>query len=303
MRSNTKAMTLSAAVMLTSLCAHAATISLEEERAAVEKWRTERVAELTNDTGYLTLAGLFWLKEGGNTFGRAKSNAIALDHPALAETEGTFVRSGAQARFVAKPGSRIAHNGKPVTTLELATDKSDEPTVLSLGSLQFVVIDRSGQLAVRVRDLENPRRTHFKGLEYFPIDPSWRVDARFEPYEPYKQIKIIDVVNMEQSFDSPGALVFTKNGREYRLDAVFQPPETQALWVMFADGTSGWESYGAGRYLWVPLPEQGIVKVDFNKSYNPPCAFNDFATCPLPPRQNRIKLRVEAGEKTYSGPH
>lgn len=273
------------------------------ERQEVEQWRAKRLASLTSETGWLTLAGLFWLQEGENTFGRAASNALRLENMALAPTAGSFVVSGERVRFLARAGSGVTHAGKPVTALDLVPDTHGEPTILASGPLTFFVIERAGKLGVRVRDSASPHRTNFRGLEYYSIDDGWAFDARFEPYEPHRHIGIVNILGMEESMDSPGALVFTKGGREYRLDAVLEEPDAHELFIMFADGTSGKETYGAGRFMYVPLPQSGKVRLDFNKAYNPPCAFNDFATCPLPPYQNRLPLRVEAGEKNYAGGH
>jgi hypothetical protein len=275
--------------------------SLESEQAAIARWRAERVESLTSDGGWLTLSGLFWLKEGDNTFGRAPGNSLALDNAALADTAGSFVLSGHQVRFVARPGSGVSHDGRPVTTLDLAPDTSGAPTVLASGALRFYVIERAGNLGVRVRDLANPHRTGFRGLEYFPVSTDWVVDARFERYQPAHHIRIVNILGMELEMESPGALVFTKDGREWRLDTVLEEPGDQELFIMFADATSGHETYGAGRFLYIPMPQGATVAVDFNKAYNPPCALNEFATCPLPPWQNRLKLRVAAGEKKYAG--
>jgi uncharacterized protein len=275
--------------------------ALQAERSSVEAWRERRVSELTSDTGWLTLTGLFWLKQGDNSFGRAASNALALDNPALADTAGTFVVSGREVRFVAHTGAGVTHDGHPVSALELATDATAEPTVLASGTLRFFVIERAGNLGVRVRDLNNPRRRQFRGLSYFPISTGWVFDARFEPYEPARHIRIVNILGMEQELLSPGAVVFTKDGREWRLDTVLEQPGDRELFIMFADATSGHETYGAGRFLHVPLPSGGRVQLDFNKAYNPPCALNDFATCPLPPPQNRLKLSIPAGEKSYAG--
>ncbi|HEX4618449.1 MAG TPA: DUF1684 domain-containing protein [Steroidobacteraceae bacterium] len=275
--------------------------SLESEQAAIARWRAERVESLTGDGGWLTLAGLFWLKEGDNTFGRAPGNSLALDNAALADTAGSFVLSGHQVRFVARPGSGVSHDGRPVTTLDLAPDTSGAPTVLASGALRFYVIERAGNLGVRVRDLANPHRTGFRGLEYFPVSTDWVVDARFERYQPAHHIRIVNILGMELEMESPGALVFTKAGHEWRLDTVLEEPGDRELFIMFADATSGHETYGAGRFLYIPMPQGATVAVDFNKAYNPPCALNEFATCPLPPWQNRLKLRVAAGEKKYAG--
>jgi len=289
-----------AALLVTSIAGAADAAS---ERADVEQWQSKRLARLTSETGWLTLSGLFWLKEGKNTFGSASSNALRLDNPSLAAKAGAFVKAGNTVRFVANPKAGVTHEGKAVTTLELVPDSKGEPTVLENGSVSFFLIERVGKYGLRVRDKNNPHRVHFSGLQYFPISGDWAVEARFEPYQPRRLIAITNILGMEENMDCPGALVFTKGGHEYRLDAVLEEPDATELFVMFADATSGKETYGAGRFMYLPMPVNGMVPVDFNKAYNPPCAFNDFATCPLPPPQNRLALRVEAGEKSYAGAH
>jgi uncharacterized protein len=292
---------LAMSTVLTGVAASAS--DAPSEQASIEQWRAKRLTNLKSDTGWLTLAGLFWLKDGENTFGRAASNTLRLDNAALAPTAGSFVKSGSTVRFVARTGGGVTHEGKPVSALELVPDSQGEPTVLESGPLSFYVIERIGRYGIRLRDKNNPHRTNFHGLEYFPISTDWVFDARFEPYEPHRKIKITNILGMEEDMDSPGALVFTKNAHEYRLDAVLEEPDAKELFVMFADATSGKETYGAGRFMYLELPEKSRVRVDFNKAYNPPCAFNDFATCPLPPFQNRLALRVDAGEKNYVMDH
>jgi len=274
---------------------------LESEREGVAAWREQRLASLTSDTGWLTLAGLFWLKEGDNSFGRAAANALTLDNPSLADRAGSFEVSGQKVRFTARPGSGVTHDGQAVTSLELVADTSGDPTVLESGALRFFVIERAGHLGVRVRDLDNPHRRQFRGLSYFPVSIAWVFDAHFVPYDPVRHIRIVNILGMEEEDVSPGAVVFTRDGREWRLDTVLEQPGDQELFIMFADATSGHETYGAGRFLYVPLPANGRTRLDFNKAYNPPCALNDFATCPLPPPQNRLTLRIDAGEKVYAG--
>jgi uncharacterized protein len=271
------------------------------EQAAVLAWRAQRLASLTSDSGWLTLAGLYWLKPGDNSFGRAAGNALVLDNPALAPSAGSFELSGRQVRFVARPGSGVTHAGSPVGTLELVSDAEGEPTVLASGALRFFIIERVGHIGVRVRDLDNPHRRNFPGLEYFPVSADWAVQARFERYVPARRIRIMNILGMEDEMPSPGAVVFSRDGHEWRLDTVLEKSGDQQLFIMFADATSGHETYGAGRFLYIPLPQGDSALVDFNKAFNPPCALNDFATCPLPPYQNRLTLRVDAGEKSYAG--
>ena len=280
----------------------AATAVPEEraEQARVEAWRAQRAASLTSESGWLTLTGLFWLREGRNSFGRDPDNALALDNPALAAHAGTFIVSGSSVRFEADPAAHITQAGAPVGALNLSPDTQGEPTPLESGSLRFFLIERAGHLGVRVRDLNNPHRLQFHGLDYFPVDAGWALQARFEPYTPARHLKIINILGMEDEAVSPGAVVFEKEGREWRLDTVLESPGDQELFIMFADATSGHETYGGGRFLYMPLPQAGVAHLDFNEAYNPPCALNDFATCPLPPPQNRLTLRITAGELKYA---
>jgi uncharacterized protein len=269
----------------------------------VEQWRAIRVAELTGEQGWLTLVGLFWLDKGDNSFGRAASNRLALDHPALARKAGTFTLDSTGVHLTARPGSGITHGGQPVSTLDMVMDSQGEPTVVSSGPLRFFIIERAGKVGVRVRDVDSPRRREFAPIDYYPVATDWVFQARFEPYEPHRHIRIINILGLEEEMDCPGALVFNQDGREWRLDAVLESPDDPTLFVMFGDRTNGNGSYGGGRFLRVPLPSQGTARVDFNEAYNPPCAFNNFATCPLPPEQNKLALRVESGEKAYGNGH
>jgi len=268
--------------------------SYEQE---LESWKAKRLASLKSEDGWLTLIGLFWFKEGENRFGSDPSNEIILPEgksPALA---GTIRLASGRVTLEARPDAKITSKGQPVTTLELKSDEDGEPTVLELGSLSFHVVKRGERLGLRVKDRENPARAAFKGTEYFPADRRWVVSARFEPYQPPKQVPILNVLGMETEETSPGTLAFEVDGRPYKLEALKEKGEEQ-FFIIFADQTSGKETYGAGRYLYADPPgADGLVRLDFNKAYSPPCAFTRYATCPLPPAQNRLPLRVEAGEK------
>jgi uncharacterized protein (DUF1684 family) len=294
--------TLIAALVSIFVASHAIAIDLAQEQRVVEKWRAERVARLTGPAGWLTLVGLYWLHDGDNTFGRDKNNSLILIHKALPATLGTFRVQDDKVTFVARSGSTVTHAGKPITSVAMLSDAADEPTVLNAGSLEFFVIERAGKLGVRVRDVEHPARKGFHGIEYFPIGAEWVLDAKFEPYDPIRHIEIVNVLGMTEKMVSPGAIVFSKDGKDYRLDAILEVPDDQELFVMFADVTSARETYGAGRFLYIPMPSNGRTTIDFNKAYNPPCAFSNFATCPLPPWQNRLPLRIDAGEKKYLHP-
>ena len=273
----------------------------EAEAAALAAWRADRLSSLTSEQGWLTLVGLYWLKDGANTFGRDRSNTISLNDPQLGRRAGRFILAGGSVRFEAERGGCVRLAGRPVAAQTLRSDASGEPTVLNCGSIEFFVIERGGQFGLRVRDRASRARREFRGLDYFPVDPGWAIAARFEPYDPPRHVPIVNVLGMEIDMESPGAVVFERDGREWRLDALLEEPGANELFVMFADATSGRETYGGGRFLSAPLPAAGTVVVDFNKAYNPPCAFTAFATCPLPPPQNRLALRISAGELRYAG--
>jgi len=184
----------------------------------------------------------------------------------------------------------------------LADADENGPTIVQMGSVRFNVIKRGDRYGLRVKDAEAETRTHFKGLEYYPIDPKWHVEARFEAYHPPKKIPITDVTGMTSDSISPGAIVFDLDGEEYRIDPILEEGSTD-YFIIFRDATSKDTTYPAGRYLYAAPPKDGKMIVDFNKAYNPPCAFTPFATCPLPPLQNRLPFRIEAGEKKYAGGH
>jgi hypothetical protein len=264
----------------------------------LEQWKEKRLAGLKGEEGWLSLVGLHWLKEGENRLGSDPSSDVPLPEGKAPAAAGSLFLSNGAVRIEARPDSGITSEGKPVTSLELRPDTPGKPTILKLGTLAFHVIKRGERLGLRVRDAESPERANFRGLEYFPADERWRVEARFEPHE--KTIPITNVLGMEEDTPSPGSLVFDIDGKTYKLDALTEEGEPQ-LFVIFSDATSGKETYGAGRYLYAGPPDaEGRLYVDFNKAYSPPCAFTKYATCPLPPDQNRLPLRVEAGEK-YAG--
>jgi uncharacterized protein (DUF1684 family) len=258
----------------------------------IQQWQKTRDERLRKEDSWLTLIGLHWLKEGENTVTLTKAGAPAV----------RLLRNGAQTLLHPDPSMTIG--GKPIggdVPLLADTDK-DGPTIVQMGSVRFNVIKRGERYGLRVKDAEAETRTHFKGLEYYPIDPKWRVTARFEAYHPPKKIPITDVTGATSDSISPGALIFELEGKEYRLDPVLEEGSDE-YFLIFRDLTSRDTTYGAGRYLYAPMAKDGKTVIDFNKAYNPPCAFTPFATCPLPPLQNRLPLRIEAGEKKYAGGH
>jgi uncharacterized protein (DUF1684 family) len=281
----------------------AATAVSQDENTEVADWRAKRLASLTSETGWLTPVALYWLKQGDNSFGRGSRQAFSLDDAALALDTGVFVLKQHHVRYIAHAANVMTHLGTPVTSMELVSDGGEKPTELIAGTLHFMVIDRAGHLGVRVRDSVSPNRLQFKGLQYFPVRPDWLVHARFEPYVPAHKIRIVNILGMTEDMTSPGAIVFEREGKTWRLDAILEDPGDRQLFVMFSDSTSGKQTYGAGRFLYVGLPQGNHIEVDFNEAFNPPCAFTDFATCPLPPEQNRLALSIDAGELKYERAH
>jgi len=269
-------------------------------------WRADRLAELTADDGWLTVVGLFWMHEGQNHAGSGKGMDLTLAPPAPADF-GTFAWQGERVTFIPAAGVAVrtaiqGARGTEATTpsavtgaIAIETDK----TVLQQGSLQMVVIRRGQRVGLRVRDRDSAARRAFKGLEYFPIQESRRVRARYEAFDPPRRVPIVNVLGDQNDMISPGRLVFELDGVRHSLDALYETEEKKDLFIILRDRTSGESTYPAGRYMHVPLPVKGETELDFNRAYNPPCAFTEFATCPLPPKQNWLKVKVEAGEKAF----
>lgn len=262
----------------------------------IKAWHQKRLESLKSKTGWLSLSGLFWLNDGENTFGSDSSNSIVFPQGKAPAFMGAFILKDGEVEFDAKPGAGIYCEGKPVEKMKVFSNETEKPPVLTHGSLSWFIIKRGTKLGIRLRDSENPLIEALKEIDTYPIDKKWRVEATLEPYDPPRQIPIQNVLGMTLDTPSPGMLVFQLAGQTYRLEAVDEGEDE--LFIMFSDETSDVETYGAGRYMYVPKPgEDGKTTIDFNKAYNPPCAFTDYATCPLPPMQNHLPLKVTAGEK------
>jgi uncharacterized protein len=247
--------------------------------ARIEEWRKAREASLRST--WLQITGLFWLHEGANRFGKDAANDIVLpDGPARA---GVFDLRG----------------GKVTVTLGGATRPvaGNSNDAARVGRLSLFVIRRGDKAGIRMKDPESHYLRDFHGLEYFPPSERYRITARFVS-EPRK-IPILNVLGQTEQQECPGYAVFRLNGTELRLYPILETPGARELFYIFRDQTAGKETYGAGRFLYSDLPKDGSVVLDFNKAHNPPCAFTDYATCPLPPRENRLPVRIEAGEKRY----
>ena len=247
------------------------------------------------------MVGLHWLDRGANPVGSDPGTAVLLPSDRAPARVGVIELVEDVARFLPQPGAAVAVNGRALTdAVTLSDDHDGSPTVLEVGSLRVHLIRRFGdRLGVRVRDLESAARRAFRGIDHYPVREQWRFDARFEPYDPPRISRVPTVLDLEEAYSTPGTLAFEHEGKIYRLDAFLEPGETD-LFIVFADATTGTETYGGGRYLYTKPPdERGHVVLDFNRAYNPPCVFTAHATCALPLAHNRLPFRVEAGERRY----
>lgn len=260
---------------------------------ALKAWHQKRIESLKSENGWLNLAGLFWLEEGQNTFGTDENNKIVF--PKGNAKMGSFTLNKGEVTIDIDPKVEVLADNERVSKLKIFP--SEKTIVLKNGSLRWFIIKRGDKYGIRLRDLESDELKHFTEIETYPIDTNWRIKAKFEPASVGKTIDITDVLGQVTPQPSPGTLVFNKNGQTYRLDVLDDGDE---FFILLADETSAKETYGGGRFLYTNKPDaDGNVELDFNKAINPPCAFTMFATCPLPPKQNRLSIVITAGEKNY----
>jgi hypothetical protein len=269
----------------------------------IKAFRAQREQRLRADDGWLSLVALDWLDQGDNAVGSDASATVHLPVGSAPARVGTIRLEGATAVFSAADGVDVTVNGSaPAGPTTLRDESNGKPDLVEVGSLSFYVIQRGDRWAVRVKDANSPTLAAFHGLDYYPVDPAWKVEATFKPYHEPIETKVPTVVETQATLYSRGVLEFTAAGRPLTLTAMSYQPDDDTFFMMFRDATSGEQTYGAGRYLSAPLHDDGTVTLDFNRAYNPPCAFTPFATCPLPPPENRLEIPVTAGEKK-SGNH
>lgn len=266
----------------------------------VTRQRRERVERLTAADGWLTLVGLHFLNEGENRIGSAPGNEIVLPHgPGLL---GTARLEQGRVRLTLAPGVPAKIDGREIGVADLRPEEPGPPTIVTIGTLGFYLIERGGKLAVRVKDSAARRRVEFAGIDYFPVDPRWRIEAHWVPFARSRQIPIVNILGQTGPALVPGKAVFTHEGQTYELLAIDEGLN-EPLFFVISDATSGRETYGAARFVYAERPRGETIVLDFNLAYNPPCAFTPFATCPLPPKENRLPFAVTAGEKNYRGTH
>ncbi len=272
-------------------------------RAEIETWHAEREAALAAEDGWLSLVGLHPIAPGKQTIGSGPEAALRLPEPTPALLGTLELSQQGELALDVAPGVDLRVDGEPrAGRIPLATDAAGSPTLVELGTLRFYAIERGGEFFLRVKDSASPARLRFTGVERFPVDPRWRVEARLEAAEGASSIAIPNVLGQISEEPCPGRLVFTLDGKECSLWPIGEPGEE--LFIIFADATSGAETYGAGRFLSAPAPAaDGRVTLDFNRAVNPPCAFSPHATCPLPPAGNTLAAAVRAGEKAWGEGH
>ena len=298
MSSHSNARLLLLAVVLASGCSvdAAKESNPDDYRAAIERWQNDRIERLKSADGALNLAGLYWLAEGENTIGAGAGNDIVLPAGKAAEYVGVITLEKGQVFISVADGAKVYHDDRQIRALALADDQQDQVTLLNHRKLAWFIIKREEQFALRLRDFENAALAAFPGIDHYSVDSRWRVEATLARYAEPRRIKVSTVID-GLSFNpvSPGRLQFSLDGQAMALEAIDRGDE---LFVIFADHTSGREIYGAGRFLYTAQADaSGRTIIDFNKAYNPPCAFNDFSTCPVAPRHNRLPIAVTAGER------
>ncbi len=271
--------------------------------AEVEAWRAARLARLVGPDGWLAVVGIAWLNEGGNSVGSDPASAVVLPSAKAPRSAGSIEVTDGRATFHPTPGVPLTHEDAPIAgPLELHDDGVGDPTTVRIGPISFYVIRRVKRLAVRIKDSEAPAIARFRAIERYRVDERWRVECRFEPYEPPREAQVPTVLGTPEAYQVPGAVAFQIGEGSYRLDVFLEEGSTD-LFVVFGDKTNGTETFGGGRYIYTPQADaDSVVILDFNRAYNPPCVFTAHATCPLPLPQNRLPIRLKAGEKRYKGP-
>jgi hypothetical protein len=263
---------------------------------SIGAWRAKREAGLRAEDGWLTLVGLSWLDEGANRVGTDPASEVLLPAGSAPRSLGVITLAGGTATFSPAPGTAVRVNGRPARTQVLRPQPGDYD-VVTAGTLTFFVIKRGSRVGVRVRDSNSPSRQHFAGLRVYPIREEYRVAGRFTPHAASTTIMIPNVLGAVEAWPTPGTVTFTLGGRDYTLQPVLDGPGAKELFFIFRDLTTGDGTYPGGRFLYASMPVNGEVVLDFNKAENPPCAFTPYATCPVPPKENALPIRIEAGER------
>jgi uncharacterized protein len=263
--------------------------------AQVQQYRQQREAALKADDGWLTVTGLFWLREGANHIGSDPSNDVLLPDQSAPGAVGTLTIQGDAAAFGAAPQAHVTLGGKPVTNTAI---RANGPDALAVNRLKLLLLKRGTRYAIRLKDNDAQQRRNFVGLSWYPIKEDWQIEAKFVAFPSPSKLVLDNIIGDQEEVESPGYVVFERDGKEYKLQA---SSSGKGLFIVFRDQTSGKETYGSSRFLYTSKPENGKVMLDFNEAINPPCAFTAYATCPIAPPQNRLTIGIPAGELKYKG--
>lgn len=271
----------------------------ENYHQELDSWKADRLESLTNPTGWMRLAGMYWLEEGEYSFGSGADQDVRFPEGTIPGHAGVFILDNNTVTMSVAEGVNITHNGETVDEMVIYDGEDEEPH-LQYETLEWVVIERSGLIGVRLYNKENEKVNQFTGFETYPVDEKWYLNARFIPHEEDVTIPIVNILGQVDETPSPGKLEFVADGETYTLDAL---EGSTRMFLIVGDATNQAETYQAGRYIYVDYPEEGseYTVIDFNKLYNPPCAYSAFTTCQLPPPQNRLDLAITAGEKRPVG--
>jgi uncharacterized protein (DUF1684 family) len=271
-------------------------ISADELKKEVEAFREARALRLTAPRGWLTLVNKVWLEDGDYLVGSDEHAEIAVPAGKAPPFLATVTRQGSTVTLRAAPGVVLQARGEPQTSLVLRPDGTPNADIVTYGSLSFELLARGDDFALRVRDSESALRRDFQGIDAYPVDPTWRIVGRLRHYEKEREVIFEDGDGRPQQYLAPGVVELDRDGRTFRVEPVFES-ERRRLFLLFNDATNADTTYGAGRFLYADLPVGDRLVLDFNKAFNPPCAFTPYAVCPLPSPENRLLIRVEAGEK------
>jgi uncharacterized protein (DUF1684 family) len=296
-----------ALLLLAAVCGTvSADIATDSWAKDLKAWRDQRAQKLTAAEGWMSLTGLEPIDEGSNPFGGAADNTVHLKGVVPAHL-GVLKRHGQEIRLSPPPGGfppELQLDGKPPQPQVLNADDTPQPTRMTAGTLVFFVIHRSDRFYLRVKDAHSPTITSFQHLNWYAPDPAFRIHATWTPYTPPKSIAVASIIGTQDQMPVPGVATFTLGGKSYQLEPVLEDPGATDLFFILHDTTSPKTSYGASRFLYTAFPSNGLDKpgdleMDFNRLQNPPCAYTEYATCPLPPKQNRLQVALPVGEKKY----
>jgi uncharacterized protein len=268
----------------------------EDYIKSVQEWQVKRLERLKSEDGWLNLVGLHWLKEGQNPFGSNEANNIIFPEKAPGFI-GTIILFRGNLAISVNEDIEVFVNDSLIQERDINTDNQDNTTFFRMGSFKWHIIQRGERYGIRLRDLESPLIDLITEIPTFPINSKWKIEAKFKKFDTPKKIAVPNVLGETEYESCYGLLNFNVEGKEYALMPLGDG-ETGSLFIIFADETSAEETYGAGRFLSVEKPDKnGKTYIDFNKATNPPCAFTNFATCPLPPKENILPIKILAGEK------